>query len=92
MGPTSASVPIRHRSVGIGWATTSVVFFVNCYYNIILTWALYYFFASFTFDLPWDSCDNYWNTEYCRTSFDTKDNNSDLSNQTQTDPTTEFWE
>jgi len=68
------------------------VFFVNCYYNIILTWALYYFFASFTFDLPWDSCDNYWNTENCATTFYFAGNKSNPLNKTLSDPTTEFWE
>ena len=55
--------------IGIGWATTSVVFLVNCFYNVILTWAIYYFFASFTSKLPWTTCDNEWNTDICRLSF-----------------------
>ena len=54
---------------GIGLATTVIVFFLNCYYNVILAWAFYYMFASFTDELPWESCDNYWNTESC-TTFD----------------------
>ena len=52
---------------GIGWATTITMFFVNCYYCIILCWAFYYMFASFTNELPWESCDNYWNTDACST-------------------------
>ena len=42
------------------------MFLVNCFYNVILTWAIYYFFASFTRNLPWDSCGNDWNTDMCR--------------------------
>ncbi len=34
--------------LGIGWATTIIVFLLNCYYNVILTWAFYYLFSSFT--------------------------------------------
>lgn len=33
---------------GIGWATTVIVFLLNCYYNVILAWAFYYLFASFS--------------------------------------------
>ena len=33
------------------------------YYNMILAWALHYMFASFTSDLPFASCDNYWNSK-----------------------------
>ena len=53
--------------LGIGWATTVTVFFQNCYYNVILAWAFYYMFASFTSELPWETCDNYWNTDQCAT-------------------------
>ncbi|RUS80653.1 hypothetical protein EGW08_011603 [Elysia chlorotica] len=36
------------------------------YYNMILAWALHYMFASFTSDLPFASCDNYWNSNNCK--------------------------
>ena len=75
--------------LGIGLATTIIVFFVNCYYNVILCWAFYYMFASLTNKLPWDSCDNYWNTENCTLVFNLY-NSTD--NGTKVDPTTEFWE
>ncbi|XP_052279077.1 sodium- and chloride-dependent taurine transporter-like isoform X1 [Dreissena polymorpha] len=50
---------------GIGYASAVIVFILNCEYNIILTWAYYYLFASFTSVLPWSNCDNEWNTETC---------------------------
>ncbi|XP_076468200.1 sodium- and chloride-dependent taurine transporter-like [Babylonia areolata] len=52
---------------GIGYATTIIVFLVNTEYNIILTWALYYVFSSFTTVLPWSHCNNDWNTANCST-------------------------
>lgn len=55
---------------GIGYATTIIVFLLNCEYNIILTWALYYVFASFNSVLPWSHCGNSWNTDNCTTNFD----------------------
>lgn len=50
---------------GIGISSTIVVFFLNCYYNIILCWSFYYMFSSFALELPWVSCGNSWNSKYC---------------------------
>lgn len=53
---------------GIGLSTLIIVFFLNCYYNVILAWAFRYFFASFTSRLPWTDCDyDDWATEHCST-------------------------
>ena len=41
---------------------------------MILGWALFYMFASFTSVLPWSSCGNEWNTENC-IDFSTAANN-----------------
>ena len=38
------------------------------YVNIVMTWVIYYLGMSFTTGpLPWSSCGNEWNTEWCRT-------------------------
>lgn len=50
---------------GIGYACSMIVFFLDCNYNIILTWSLYYLFSSFSAVLPWSSCGNEWNTVNC---------------------------
>jgi len=54
---------------GLGFSSTIIVFFCNCYYIMVLTWALYYLFRSFTAVLPWSTCNNTWNTETCTTNF-----------------------
>ncbi|KAK7862774.1 hypothetical protein R5R35_013837 [Gryllus longicercus] len=51
---------------GIGYAVVLIAFYVDFYYNVIIAWALRYFFASFTSSLPWTSCGNLWNTPQCR--------------------------
>lgn len=56
---------------GIGYAMFLMSALVGIYYNMILAWAMFYFLSSFTTQLPWSSCDNWWNTEACR-RFDTK--------------------
>ena len=56
------------HTLGIGFATTLIVFFLNVYYNVIMSWAFFYFFASFTDRVPWSHCDNDYNTPFCRYS------------------------
>ncbi|CAH1403428.1 unnamed protein product [Nezara viridula] len=51
---------------GIGYAVVLIAFYVDFYYNVIIAWALRFFFASFTDLLPWTTCDNTWNTPKCR--------------------------
>ncbi|XP_066595478.1 sodium-dependent dopamine transporter isoform X1 [Prorops nasuta] len=51
---------------GIGYAVALIAFYVDFYYNVIIAWALRYFFASFSGMLPWTTCDNPWNTPNCR--------------------------
>ncbi|XP_060602808.1 sodium- and chloride-dependent taurine transporter-like [Ruditapes philippinarum] len=71
---------------GIGLSTLIIVFFLNCYYNVILAWAFRYFFASFTSELPWTKCDyDDWATEHC-TNFDdpSPDNRCKYDNNTLT--------
>ncbi|XP_011313206.1 sodium-dependent noradrenaline transporter-like [Fopius arisanus] len=54
----------RHHR--IGYAVVLIAFYVDFYYNVIIAWALRYFFASFTNMLPWTTCGNMWNTPLCR--------------------------
>ena len=52
---------------------------VCLYYNVIITYGLYYLLVSLTSmddPLPWSTCDNSWNTEYCITG------KVDISNMT----------
>ena len=47
---------------GIGYGMFMLSMYIGTYYNIILSWAFFYIFSSFTSSLPWSSCDNWWNT------------------------------
>ncbi|XP_013384850.1 sodium- and chloride-dependent glycine transporter 1 isoform X2 [Lingula anatina] len=50
---------------GIGWGMVIVSGIVCIYYNIIITWTLYYLLMSFQAVLPWSHCNNDWNDENC---------------------------
>ena len=41
---------------GIGWAVTIIAFYTDFYYNVVISWGLYYLFASFRRILPWSGC------------------------------------
>ncbi|XP_025410975.1 sodium- and chloride-dependent GABA transporter 2-like isoform X4 [Sipha flava] len=52
---------------GTGYATMTIVFLLDVYYCVIVAWTFFYLascFLSFP-DLPWESCNNWWNTENC---------------------------
>ena len=44
-----------------------VTFLVAIYYNMIIAWTLFYTFAGFQSQLPWEFCGNEWNTQTCYT-------------------------
>ncbi|NXD09934.1 S6A12 protein, partial [Nothocercus nigrocapillus] len=77
---------------GIGYASQVIESYLNIYYIIILCWALFYLFSSFTAVLPWASCSNPWNSDLCVDFL----NSSSLDNRTMsanaTSPVVEFWE
>ncbi|XP_076122248.1 sodium-dependent neutral amino acid transporter B(0)AT2 [Alosa pseudoharengus] len=47
---------ISPRMGGIGFASCVVCFFVALYYNVIISWSLFYFSQSFQQPLPWNEC------------------------------------
>ncbi|XP_068168115.1 sodium-dependent neutral amino acid transporter B(0)AT2 [Antennarius striatus] len=52
---------ISPRMGGIGFASCVVCFFVALYYNVIISWSLFYFSQSFQQPLPWHECPLYKN-------------------------------
>ncbi|XP_060046300.1 sodium- and chloride-dependent betaine transporter isoform X2 [Erinaceus europaeus] len=76
---------------GIGLASVVIETYLNIYYIIILAWALFYLFSSFTTQLPWTSCDNTWNTEHCMDFLNRSAPAAGTSNNA-TSAVIEFWE
>jgi solute carrier family 6 GABA transporter-like protein 6/8/11/12/13 len=61
---------------------------MSTYYNVIIAYAIYYFFTAFKSDAPWSSCSNPWNTDRCWT---TRAVNSTKPIESRT-PSEEFYE
>ncbi|XP_054649760.1 sodium- and chloride-dependent GABA transporter 2-like [Dunckerocampus dactyliophorus] len=77
---------------GIGYGGQLVLLYSCMTYIIILSWALFYLLFSFSSQLPWSTCDNYWNTADC-VDFTTSNHTLGGTNHTnRTSAATEFWE
>ena len=57
--------PLDLSYLGAGVGTVVISFFLSTYYNVILSWALFYLVSSFQDPLPWVGCNNWWNSEFC---------------------------
>ncbi|KAM6970095.1 sodium- and chloride-dependent GABA transporter 2-like [Aplochiton taeniatus] len=77
---------------GMGYASHLIITFSATSYVIILAWAFFYLFSSFSYELPWASCGNYWNTDSCLdiSKQDLSANMTLRLNTTQ--PVMEFWQ
>ena len=47
---------------GVGVAMVIVSGLVGIYYNMIIAWSLFYLFASLNSEVPWKTCNGWWNT------------------------------
>ncbi|KAJ4929784.1 hypothetical protein JOQ06_018805 [Pogonophryne albipinna] len=64
-GPVHALANVCPLLKGVGIASVAISFIMCTYYNLVITWALYYLFSSFQSPLPWQNCNNTWNTQNC---------------------------
>ncbi|XP_052802432.1 sodium- and chloride-dependent GABA transporter ine-like [Mya arenaria] len=64
-GPIGAINRLCPFFKGAGLATVVISFLFTTYYNVIISWAFYYMFSSFTSTLPWADCNHDWNSEHC---------------------------
>ncbi|KAM9789032.1 sodium- and chloride-dependent GABA transporter ine [Neosynchiropus ocellatus] len=67
-GPVHALANACPLLKGVGMASVAISFIMCTYYNVVITWALYYLFSSFQNPLPWLGCNNTWNTPNCSNS------------------------
>ena len=55
---------------GVGYCSLILLFWMNAYYIVVISWSVYYFVNSLRFTLPWAACDHAWNTAACRSDSD----------------------
>ncbi|ELU05176.1 hypothetical protein CAPTEDRAFT_140539 [Capitella teleta] len=77
---------------GIGHGMVIVSSIVALYYNMIIAWTLFYMFASWTSELPWERCHDSWSSPHCYSYKDADEcmahNNSVFFNKTCYDQST----
>jgi len=57
-GPIGALGKICPMFQGAGIATVTISFWLCTYYNVIISWAMFYFVSSLQDPLPWTGCGN----------------------------------
>lgn len=48
---------------GLGYGMVVVSAIVSMYYNVIISWTIYYMFASIGYQLPWQNCESEWSSK-----------------------------
>ncbi|XP_052371322.1 sodium-dependent dopamine transporter [Oncorhynchus keta] len=75
--------------LGVGFTVILISLYVGFYYNVIIAWALFYLFSSFTGELPWVHCNNTWNSPNCS---DLWAFNNSLNDTHKSTPAAEYFE
>ena len=65
LGPNKLFGRIAPAFKGLGYGMLFVTLLVAIYYNMIIAWTLFYTFAGFTSQLPWEFCGNEYNSLTC---------------------------
>ncbi|CAG5089272.1 Similar to ine: Sodium- and chloride-dependent GABA transporter ine (Drosophila melanogaster) [Cotesia congregata] len=64
-GPIGALGQICPLFKGAGLSSVVISFLMSTYHNVIIAYAIYYFFTAFKHEHPWANCNNSWNTPAC---------------------------
>ncbi|XP_054879458.1 sodium- and chloride-dependent GABA transporter 2-like isoform X3 [Poeciliopsis prolifica] len=76
---------------GMGYASQIIIFYGNISYVAILAWAFFYFFSSFSGNLPWASCNNTWNTDRC-VEINNYNTTANWTSSASSSSVIEFWQ
>ncbi|XP_012577185.1 PREDICTED: sodium-dependent dopamine transporter [Condylura cristata] len=76
---------------GVGYTVILISLYVGFFYNVIIAWALHYFFSSFTLELPWTHCNHTWNSPNCSDA-PAANASAGLGDAFRTTPAAEYFE
>jgi len=62
-GPIKAYAAIAPIFKGIGHSVLIIITCVTIYYQVIISWIIFYLYSSFSSVLRWGTCDNSWNSD-----------------------------
>ncbi|XP_059613592.1 sodium- and chloride-dependent glycine transporter 1-like [Phlebotomus argentipes] len=65
LGPNKAYARMAPLFEGLGACTLLVITFITIYYMVIVSWILFYLFASFKSELDWGYCNHDYNSHKC---------------------------
>ncbi|XP_076070507.1 sodium- and chloride-dependent glycine transporter 2-like isoform X2 [Mytilus galloprovincialis] len=87
LGQFSSNGPISVWKIcplmkGLGYAMVSTSAIFCIYFNVMMGYVLYFLYHSLTSVLPWSTCDNEWNTEFCYISKPSNTSTSNISSIT----------
>ncbi|XP_046554433.1 sodium- and chloride-dependent taurine transporter-like [Haliotis rubra] len=72
------------KGIGVGVALVTWMYLI-CYLPVF-AWFMYYFYHSFLDKLPWDNCDQPWNTPACVADLGIRTHNNTVANVTHLPP------
>lgn len=64
-GPITVWNKICPAMKGVGYCSILISWYVSFYYNVLIGWSVYFIyrsFVSFGHKMPWEDCDNHWNS------------------------------
>ncbi|KAK6638401.1 hypothetical protein RUM44_008830 [Polyplax serrata] len=90
-GPIGALGKLCPLLKGAGLSSVVISFIMSTYYNVIIAYTIYYLFTSLNSKLPWQHCDNPWNTINCWMPSLRLEQNISKPNMSRT-PSQEFYD
>ena len=90
-GPLGTWKKVDAKMVGLGYACAAVSFVIGIYYNVLITWCLWYFFRSLInfIQLPWSRCPEI--PQEIRSNFSLSSQNVPVAECQQSSPTQYFF-
>ncbi|KAG1684334.1 Sodium- and chloride-dependent GABA transporter ine [Nymphon striatum] len=80
LGPIGALGHICPLLKGAAFASVFVSLILTTYYNVIISWTMFYLINSFRYSLPWSHCNNLWNSKSCFSYRDDQNSSDYFSN------------